>query len=186
MVLELNEVLLRDERQTLSLMAKSGELTCLTGGTAQQRSRWLYTIMGLDVILHGFVCIDGEPLTEYSAVSFRRLMAFSPARLETCGEVNKYAPPSVQDVFNLQANREQPISNGILGEEVRRIGVEGNESQVQLMAVAVLLGKPVLLVDNPPEQSFAYLSSQARKGKLVVVTSDCPVFINGADMVVEL
>lgn len=186
MILELNEVLLKDERQTLSMIAKSGELTCLTGGTPDQRCRWLYALLGFETVLHGFISIDGEPLTASSSPVFRGLMAYAPARLCKMGEVVSYEPPSVQDVFSLQANREQPISNGILAEEMRHVGVDGNDPRTQLLAVAVLLGKPILLVDDPHEQSVGYLLRQARSGKLVVVTSVSPVILKSADQIVEL
>lgn len=186
MILELNEVLLKDERQTLSMIAKSGELTCLSGGTPDQRRRWLYALMGFEIIQHGYISLDGEPLTEHSALAFRSMMAYAPARLSVMGEVTTYEPPTIQDVFNLQANREQPISNGILGEEVRKIGADASDQRSQLLAVAVLLDKPILLVDNPQEESAYYLVQQAQKGRLVIVTSTCPSIVDNANLVIEV
>ena len=186
MILELNEVLLKDEPQTLSMMAKSGELTCMTGGTSVQRRRWLYALMGFESLLNGFISIDGEPLTTRSALAFRQLMAFAPSCLAPVGEVVVYEAPTVQDVFSLKANREQPISNGILGEEIRRVGLDNTDPRGQLLAVAVLLGKPILLVDDPNDQAVGYIRHQANLGKLVIVTSDSPAVADAADLVVEL
>jgi ABC-type thiamine transport system ATPase subunit len=186
MLLELNEVLLEGERQTLSLMAWSGKQTCLTGGTSEQYARWLNAIMGFVPVTHGFISIDGEPLTPHSASVFRRLVAYAPYRLSSLGEVKIYEPPSVQDVFGLKANRDISISNGILAEEVRRVGADVDDARTQLLAVAVLLDKPILLVDRPPVAALSYLLRQARSGKVVVVVSDEDEMVSASDVVVEL
>lgn len=186
MILELNEVLLKDDRQTLSMMAQSGKLTCLTGGKPLQRYRCLISMMGFEPIVHGYICLDGEPLTSCSALAFRQLMSYAPTRLSAIGEVTVYEPPTIQDVFSLRVNRERPISNGILGEEIRKIEADASDIRVQLLAVAVLLDKPILLVDNPHEDSVEYLKQQAAKGKIVIVTSDNPKVLRASDLVVEL
>lgn len=186
MMLELNEVLIEGMNRTLSLMAKAGELTCLTGGTAAHRTRWLLAMQGFESVVNGYISVDGEPLTVRSSSVFRKLMAYAPAKLCTLGEVTTYEPPSVQDVFGLKANRELPISNGILGEEMRRVGGDLTDSRVQLIAVAALLNKPVLIVDNPPVQAAGYLKDWARQGRIVVAASDDEAVLRMADVVVEL
>ena len=186
MMLELNEVLIEGMHRTLSLMAKAGELTCLTGGTAEQRTRWLMAMQGFETVTNGYISIDGEPLTPQSAPAFRKLMAYAPARLCRLGEVTTYEPPSVQDVFSLKANRELPISNGILGEEMRRVGGDQTDMRVQLIAVAALLNKSILMVDNPPVQADAYLKEWARQGRIVVAASNDEEMLKMADVIVEL
>ena len=186
MMLELNEVLIEGVHRTLSLMAKAGELTCLTGGTAAQRTRWLLAMQGFENVTNGYISIDGEPLTPHSSRAFRKLMAYAPAQLCPQGEVTVYEPPSVQDVFSLKANRELPISNGILGEEMRRVGGNQTESRVQLIAVAALLNKPVLMVDDPPVQAGDYLREWARQGRIVVAASNDEEVLKKADVIVEL
>jgi hypothetical protein len=135
-MLELNEVVLKGERQTLSLMAYKGRLTCLTGGTAERRRRWLYAMMGFEPAQVGVVCVDGEPLTDATAAEIRALMGFVPHELKDEGEVRHYEAPSVQDVFRLRANRHLPISNGILAEEMRRTGVTDDQARVFIVKAA--------------------------------------------------
>lgn len=185
-MLELNQVLLEGERQTLSLMAFAGEVTTLTGGSAEHLSRWLAAVMGFATVLNGYISIDGEPLSSRSAPVFRRLMAYAPARLVRLGEVKFYEPPTVQDIFGLQVNRELPISNGILGEEIRKIGVDPSDERVQLIAVASLLNKPVLLIDNPPVGAMGYLRQLAVKGRVVLLTSNEREVLAASDKVVEV
>jgi ABC-type Mn2+/Zn2+ transport system ATPase subunit len=186
MILEFNEVLIEGEEQTLSLMAKAGEVTCLTGANVGRRSRWLSTILGFVNVTHGYISIDCEPLTECSATFFRQFIAYAPASLEQIGEVTPYEPPSVQDVFSLKANRNLSISNGILSEEIRKVNVNAEDSRVRLLAVAVLLGRPILVVDNPPAGSGEYLKRQAHKNRIVIVASDEPSILEFSDHIVEI
>ena len=184
-MLELNEVLLRGEERTLSLMAPAGRLTCLTGGSRLRRSRFLAAMMGFEPVLVGFISVDGEPLTPASAPLLRASMGYVPAGLETEGEVVKYEPPTVQDVFRLRANRHLPISNGILAEEMRRTGLPADEGR--WLAVAVLLNRPILLADHPSPAAAGYLCRQAHaEGRTVIVATDEQALASVADNVVEI
>lgn len=171
MQLELNNATLYDGQTALSMTAATGRLTCFTGGTPLGRRRWLHALMGFEPLTGGYVCLDGEPLTPQSAPQFRRLMAYAPVCLEPVGELYPVEPPTVEQVFHLRRNREQPISNAILAEEVRRVGGSG-DPRFQLIAVASLLGTPIVLVDDPPVASVSYLRALADGGRLVVVASD--------------
>ena len=55
-----------------------------------------------------------------------------------------------------------------------------------LDAVAVLLGRPILLVDHPSAAVLPYLKDQARSGRTVIVATDESAVINAADLVVEI
>lgn len=186
MTFELNQVVIDGEEHTFSFIAQSGQMTCVTGGTAERRQHWLLAMMGFLPIRQGFICIDGEPLTSHNIADFRSMMSYAPARLITEGEVRRYDPPSVQDLFTLRANRELPISNGILGEEMRRISVENTDDRIRLLAVAALLDRSILFVSNPHEDSVAYLRSKAQNGKVIIVESASESVIAASDLIVEL
>lgn len=178
-MLELNDVLIRGEQSTLSMMAREGQLTCLVGGNV----RWLHAILGFEPVISGFISIDGEPLTPRSAASMRRLMAFVPDSLDAVGQINVYEPPTVQDIFALKANRQQAISNGLLSEEMKRTGTTGIKAQ--LLAVAGLLNRRILLIDRPDVASLPYLRHQADTGHIVIICSSNNTIIRAADNVVE-
>lgn len=186
MTLELNNVLIEGETKPLSLMAHTGKMTCMTGGSCERRTRWLLAMMGFLPVQEGFICIDGEPLNVRTTPDFRSLMAYAPAQLGVASEVYRYEPPSVQDVFQLKANRRLPISNGLLGEEMRRIDAQGDRDRVQLIAVATLLEKPIMLIDSPIPTAASYLQQQARKGKVVLVASGDREILAASDNIVEL
>jgi len=185
MVLELNETLIEGAERTVSMLAEEGQMVCLTGGSAQSRTGLLLAMMGLRAVKSGYVCIDGEPLSAEMADEFRALMAYAPDRLVAEGEVKRYDPPTVQEVFELKANRELPISNGLLAEEMKRTGTVGDKAR--LLAVAVLRQKPILLVDNPAAACADYLQRLAQQGgKLVIATSTEQAIVAASDIVVEL
>lgn len=184
-MLELNDVLLKGEPQTVSMMASEGQLTCITGGTAEQRTQWLYGILGFVPVLGGFISIDGEPLTPATASVFRQQMAYVPKSLRAEGQVRRFEPPTVQDILDLKENRHLTVTTGQLNREIKMMGLSDDE-QAQWLALAVLRDRPVLLVDTPSPDCFAYLKEQASQGRVVVVTSDDEVYRSSSDVVVEL
>ena len=160
-------------------------MTCLTGGDEQVRTRLLLAMMGLERVKSGFVSIDGEPLEPQTVSLFRGMMAYVPSDLRSDGEVVVYEPPSVQDVFALKDNREAAISNGLLAEEMKRTGAT-SPMKAQLLAVAVLRQRPILLVDGPEAASADYLRRLAADRRTVVVASDDDAILRMSDEVIEL
>ncbi len=171
-MLELNDVLLRGEQHTLSLMAHEHELTCVAGST-----RWLYAMLGFEPVAAGFISIDGEPLTPHTAPLLRRQMAFAPCRLDTVGTLVRYEAPTSADVFALHANRS--CRDDALDTETALTGC--NTQQGRLLAVAALLQRPILLVESPQEAMLPYLRRMATAGRTVIVTSLDPAIIRAAD-----
>jgi len=184
MTLELNEALPEGASRTLSMIAESGQMACLTGGRSSERTALLRAILGLERLKEGVISLDGTPLTPRSAPTLRKFMAWVPKRLETVGHFPPYEAPTVQQVFLLKNNRSADISNGILTEEMRRTGCQGMSAQ--LLAVGALLHRPILLCDDPPFVSAAYLRSLARQGSLVVVASTSQTLRTEADLTIEL
>lgn len=186
MTLELNDVLLEGEQRTISLMVHEHEIVCISAVDEHRLTRWLHAVLGFESVKSGYISLDGEPLTAGSAAFFRTMMAFVPDKLVPEGSIVIYDPPSVQDVFSLKANRDIPISNGILSEEMRKVSLDHSDDRVRLLAVAALLDRPLLLVDNPPVEAANYLLQQAQKEKTVLITSNLPELHAISKCVVEL
>lgn len=183
-MLELNDVVVEGASKTVSMMAKEGEVTCLMGDSREVRSHLLLAMLGLSPVRNGFISIDGEPLNRQTVKTLRRMMAYVPEELVADGEVTVYEPPTVQEVFEWKENRDAAISNGLLEEEIRR--TMAPRKKAQLLAVAVLRKRPILLVDQPHVLSADYLRQQARDGHIVIVSSDDEEILRVSDNVIEL
>lgn len=183
-MLELNDVLVEGAENTVSMMAQEHQVTCLTGGSSTVRSQLLLAMMGLATVKSGYISIDGEPLEASNAKIFRRLMSYAPSKLEAEGKMTIYEPPTVQDVFSWKDNLDAAISNGLLEEEMKR--TMAPRAKAQLLAVAVLRRRPILLVDQPDALSANYLHHLATDGQLVIVSSDVPTILGISDNVVEI
>ncbi len=184
-MLELNEVQLEGSSHAYSMMALEEQITCLTvpGGALHQTPvRWLFAMLGLEPVRHGFISIDGEPLSVRSASAIRKLMSYVPYRLDDVGEISVYHAPTAGDVFALKANRK--AGKRSLQEEERQTGAVGQ--QARLLATAVMLNRPVLLVDRPSALSMSYLRRQANAGRTVIVASNDAAVIAASDNVVEI
>lgn len=172
-MLELNNVRLKCSPLSFTMMARNGQLTVLNQPPLVSHSLF-NAILGFEPPLEGFISIDGEPLGKSTIHAMRRLMAWVPDSLEAVGETYPYQPPTVQDIFALKANRELPVSNGLLAEEIRKTGASGNKAT--LLAVGVLLRRPILLIEQPSAASVHYLLHQAGKGTTVIVASQDPAY----------
>jgi len=183
-MLELNDVLVEGAEKTVSMMAQERQVTCLTGGSSTVRSQLLLAMMGLATVKSGYISIDGEPLEASNTKNFRRLMSYAPSQLEADGEIMVYEPPTVQDVFSWKGNRDAAISNGLLEEEMKR--TMAPKEKAQLLAVAVLRKRSILLVDQPDALSANYLHHLATDGQMVIVSSNDPAILSASDNIVEI
>lgn len=167
------------------MLAREGRLTCISGGTAPRRLRWLHVLMGFEPPATGYVSVDGEPLVGGCIGHLRKNIAFVPAALSTVGELVPYEPPTVADVLALRSNSRMGVTVSDVEAEACRTGAEGGKAL--LLALAALRRKAVLVVDSPAPASAGYLLDQARRqGSTVVAATDDEAVIALADNIVEL
>ena len=85
-MLELKDVTLTlGERrlfEKLSLIAPSGQMTCITGPADCGKTALVQVMLGFLLPDEGLVSIDGELLTPLSAPAFRKMMAYLPQERE--------------------------------------------------------------------------------------------------------
>lgn len=176
----------------LSFIARDGELTCITGPQGSGKTTLVRTLMGFLPVGEGFVSVDGELLTVYSAHAFRTMMTYLPQQMGALkhqltppeapeAEVEEYAVwnallPSVQ--AEQQAEPLTPEEIMMLAEQtIREAG-----------------DKPILIADEPavsltPElesRMLELLRGQAAVGKTVLIASRRPLLVGNADQVIEL
>jgi len=183
--------------------AAEGEVVAIVGESGAGKTTLLRAILGFHPLKEGFISVDGELLTGYSAAYFRRLMAYVPQELalpcETVAEM-------VALPFTLRLNKGVAFSKERLMAEWERLGldaslydkhvseVSGGERQRMMIAVCVMLGKPIVLVDEPTsaldnmasQKVLAYFRDYASKGHTVIVVSHDQLFAQGCDKVIQL
>jgi ABC-type multidrug transport system ATPase subunit len=176
----------------LSFIARDGELTCITGPQGSGKTTLLRTLMGFLPVGEGFVSVDGELLTVYSAHAFRTLMTYLPQQMEVLkhqltppeapeAEADEYAVwgallPSVQ-----AEQQPEPLSS----EEIFRLAEQ---------TIREAGSKPILIADEPavrltPELTqrlIMLLQEQTAQGKTVLVASRNPLIVSQANQVISL
>lgn len=184
MMLELHNVCIGERLKGLSLTVDAGLPGCITGGLGVGKTTLLRAILGMLPVDEGHISIDGELLTPLSAAYFRRYIAYVPQHLEvmegydnpqalakllTGLKVNKGLTP--KDVPQAPATRWQELS--------------ADERYLLLLRNALMLGKPLLLVDEPPQavsddtrETAATLLTEASQHGTAVLCVNIPITQN--------
>lgn len=176
----------------LSLIAKDGELTCVTGPEGSGKTVLLRTLMGFLPVSEGFVSVDGELLTVHSAGAFRKMMAYLPQQMQALGHAlnePEFLEPEADEfaVWNsvtptaVMASVPDPLS----AEEILLLAEKTlNEATDKTIVIA---DEPTTLLT--PELSMRMiqlLRQQAEAGKTVLVASRRPQVLDYADQVIRL
>lgn len=160
----------------LSMIAQDGQMTCITGPEGSGKTLLLRVFMGFLPLDDGFVSIDGELMTELSAATFRRMMAYLP---QTAGTTlpNNEQSPSEDSPSALTDGLETLWSTEPLGEW---------EPKAVEMPVVTIQEKQIILADDPQASVLSQLRTMANEGRTVVVTSGDEAFLNMSDKIIRL
>lgn len=176
----------------LSFMARDGQMTCITGPQGAGKTTLLRTLMGFLPVGEGFVSVDGELLTVYSAHAFRTLMAYLPQQMQQLRrhlEPPEAAVPEPDDyaVWNAvlpKAVATEP-SMPLSPEEIFRLA-EQTLRQSQDKPIVIADEPAALLTPELTERLLTLLHEQARQGKTVLVASRRPEVVAAASQVITL
>ncbi len=186
----------------VSFRLERGEVMCVGGESGSGKSSLLKALLGF-VDFEGEIRVLGLPLSEQTVDEVRRSVAYVPQELALPSETVR---EMVWMPFTLRANRQStPDEAALLDEWTRlrldaslldkRVGeVSGGQRQRIMLAVAGLLGKPLLLVDEPTSaldedtsrlvlDYFRLLAEE--RAMTVLVVSHSPLF-HGIDKVLML
>ena len=178
--------------RNLSLIARDGQMTCITGPEGSGKTVFIRTLMGFLPVTSGFVSVDGELLTPFSSHAFRRMMCYLPQELRLLAhQLREPETPDCQAVID-------PVWGPSLPEVVPEPSPEHlSPEDIFLLAKETLRqesSRPIIIADEPiayltPElatQLVWLLRQQTESGKTVVVTSRYPMLLEQADHVVPL
>ena len=170
-MIELKDATLtRDGRQLvsgMSMMALNGQMTCITGGQGSGKTALLEVLLGFLPLDSGLVSVDGELLTELSAATFRRRMAYVPQRREE--QLSTFVPRT---------------------DDLEMIWHTGSTASWKARPVGLpavtLQGRDIVLADDPPLTMLGQLRTLANEGRTVVVATEHEEYLNLSDKTIQL
>lgn len=176
----------------LSLIAKDGQITCVTGAEGSGKTTFLRTLMGFLPVEAGFVSVDGELLTIDSAHAFRTLMIYLPQEIQALAHQLKApdAPICEADEYGVW---NATLPSAVLEQKPEPLSPE---AIFQLAEKTILEApdKPIVIADEPAahltpeltEQLYELLRQQRTAGKTVLIATRKPQLLSRADLVLNL
>ena len=176
----------------LSLIARDGQMTCITGSEGSGKTSFLRTLMGFLPVETGFVSVDGELLTIDSAHAFRTLMVYLPQEIQALAHQLKAPETPVCEAD------EYAVWNATLPSAISEQQPEplAPEAIFQLAEKTILEApdKPIVIADEPAahltpeltEQLYELLHQQKEAGKTVLIATRKPQLLSRADLVFNL
>lgn len=178
--------------ENLSFTARDGQLTCITGDEGCGKTTLLRTLMGFLPVAQGFVSVDGELLTIYSAHAFRSLMVYLPQQIRMLAHQlhePEIAEPEPEEyvVWNalLPSVVQEPQPEPLSGEEIFLLAEktlsEAGDKQI------IIADEPTAYLDSAQTlRMLELLRSEAEKGKTVLVASRKAQIIAYANQVIRM
>ena len=176
----------------LSLIARDGQMTCITGPEGCGKTMLLRSLLGFRPLDSGFVNIDGALLTARSAPAFRQQMVYLPQQMQLL--THELTPPEAPvceadnyAVWNMLLPHAQkaPALTPLSAEDIFLLAE--NTLQKAVHKSIVIADEPAgQFSPDPSERMLQLLRTQADAGKTVLVATRIPLFLEHADQVIEM
>ena len=181
-----------------NLLLNKGEIVSISGPSGCGKTSLLNAIHGFVPLKEGRIILNGILLNKESVDKVRKQIAWIPQELALPLE---WVRDMVQLPFGLKANRSTPFSESRLFACFEDLGLErelydkrvneisGGQRQRMMIAVASMIGKPLIIVDEPTsaldsgssEKVISFFRKQAEKGSAVLTVSHDKRFADGCD-----
>ena len=192
-MLELKDIVLDSRRsgllQPLSLVAREGVVSAISGHGHVGKTWHLKCMMGLAPHERGYVTVDGELVTPLSSATYRRLMAYVPQDIAL---PRMQVSELLRRLWKLHVNTDKELHRVNVRMQWQQLGLESklwdafvdeipaSTMRRLLLSLTPLLDRPIVLVDMPflgqtaEETAFvaAFLHRLASEGRVVVMTRD--------------
>ena len=177
----------------LSLIARDGQVTCITGSEGAGKTTLLRTLMGFLPVEAGYVSVDGELLTMASAPAFRNLMTYLPQKSQMLAHQLKAPEMPVCEADDYAVWNQALLPSAVKEQLPEPLAPEAIY-QLAEKTILEASDKPIVIADEPaahltPEltgQMLDLLIQQARVGKTVLIATRKPQLLALADLVLNL
>lgn len=181
-----------------NLQLSGGEIASISGPSGCGKTSLLNAVLGFIPLKEGRIILNGTLLEKSSIDHIRKQIAWIPQELALPLE---WVKDMVQLPFGLKANRNTPFSESRLFACFDDLGLEhelyykrvnevsGGQRQRMMIAVASLIGKPLIIVDEPTsaldsgstDKVLAFFRRLTEKGSAVLAVSHDKGFAAGCD-----
>lgn len=181
-----------------SLHLNRGEIASISGPSGCGKTSLLNAILGFTPLKEGRIVLNGTVLDKGSIDIIRKQIAWIPQELALPLE---WVKDMVQLPFDLKANRNSPFSEVRLFEHFEELGLEqelyykrvneisGGQRQRMMIAVASMIGKPLIIVDEPTSaldsgssgKVLTFFRRLTEKGSAILTVSHDEGFAAGCD-----
>lgn len=181
-----------------NLHLKRGEIASISGPSGCGKTSLLNAILGFTPLKEGRIVLNGTVLDKSSIDIIRKQIAWIPQELALPLE---WVKDMVQLPFDLKANRNSPFSEVRLFEHFEELGLEqelyykrvneisGGQRQRMMIAVASMIGKPLIIVDEPTSaldsgssgKVLTFFRQLTEKGSAILTVSHDEGFAAGCD-----
>lgn len=181
-----------------NLHLNRGEIASISGPSGCGKTSLLNAILGFTPLKEGRIVLNGTVLDKSSIDIIRKQIAWIPQELALPLE---WVKDMVQLPFDLKANRNSPFSEVRLFEHFEELGLEqelyykrvneisGGQRQRMMIAVASMIGKPLIIVDEPTSaldsgssgKVLTFFRRLTEKGSAILTVSHDEGFAAGCD-----
>lgn len=181
-----------------NLQLNQGEIASISGPSGCGKTSLLNAILGFAPLKEGSITLNGILLEKGNIDLIRKQIAWIPQELALPLE---WVKEIVQLPFSLKANRNTPFSESRLFACFEDLGLEkelyykrvnevsGGQRQRMMIAVASMIGKPLIIVDEPTSaldscstgKVLSFFRRQTEKGSAVLAVSHDRIFAEGCD-----
>ena len=186
-----------------NMKLERGETACIVGQSGCGKTSLLNAIMGFVPLKEGIIRIGGMVLDKSTIDTVRRQIAWIPQELALPFE---WVKEMVALPFGLKVNRSVPFSEERLFACFDELGLEhelytkrvnevsGGQRQRIMLAVAAMLNKPLIIIDEPTSalaadstgRVLSFFRRQAERGTAVLAVSHDKDFASGCHYLIEL
>lgn len=180
-----------------------GEMACISGQSGCGKTSLLNAVMGFVPLHEGSITVNNIRLGKSTIDSIRHHIAWVPQELALPTE---WVSEMVRLPFELKLNRKRNFSEEKLFTSFQEIGLEkeiyhkrvaeisGGQRQRVMLAVAVLLEKPLIIIDEPTsaldgdsmDKVLTFFRRSAEKGTAILSVSHDENFASGCDYQIKM